>query len=232
MPSTSGFVQLHRSTTAGSSIQRTIYEYQGHHKGWTVKTRTNTNSTNPTPTKYCKENHIDPAQGDTYDQDTGTYTPFKKPTATAHKTKTGHVKQSTYAYLESDAKTTRKDIINIWEDVHKLFDPYAIVDMTPLPANTTAPTHPKGRPKVLNLTALLQQQNSPGWARELSGALAQAIPGDRGTHGNGEGKLPIYAGASPYTEASFFKGGGRLVVDTAAGSRYISLHYHDFYRVI
>lgn len=145
-----------------------------------------------------------------------------------HKTKKGKVKQSTKDWVKNAPKgTTAKDISKLWEQVKDIFDTYATNDNDPLPANTTAPTHKYGLPKKLNLTSLEQQYYN--FFHPFVEALDEL--GDRGVHNNDEGKLPIYAAASPYREYSYFKGGGRLVVDNTSRRRYISLHYSKFYRI-
>jgi hypothetical protein len=147
-----------------------------------------------------------------------------------HKTRKGNVKQSTLEWITDAPKgTTASEIIGMWESVKNIFDSFAVADTSPLPPGAAAPTHAHGRPPMMNLQTL--QGKYYNFFKPFVDALQPNILGDRGTHGNGENKLPIYPAPQPYGEYSYFKGGGRLVEDTQSGRRYISLHYSRFYRV-
>ncbi len=153
--------------------------------------------------------------------------PPKKP---PHLTKGGKMKQSTLNWIEScPSGTTAKEINSIWETIKNFLDKYATDDTDLLPPGSTAPTHAHGRPKRLDLQALEQEHYN--FFHPFVDALAPLLLGDRGGHGNEEGKLPIYAVGQHYQEFSYFKGGGRLVRDNTSGRDYISMHYSKFYRI-
>jgi hypothetical protein len=144
----------------------------------------------------------------------------------AHTTRRGRVKASSIDYLKALPKGSKPaDVIGIWEKHHSVLDEFADTDPDGLPPGTTG-----NLPDLLDLADLQGEYYVLG--KMLADAVAAVGPdASRGEHGNDEGKLPTYPGASPYEEFSFFKGGGRLVVDHTANRTYVSLHYSTFYRV-
>ena len=116
------------------------------------------------------------------------------------------------------------DVVNIWEVHKRMFDQFVVADTDGLPANTTG-----SLPMRLDLNALMDEYYVLG--KLLIDGLTTARNNNRGGHANEEGKLPVYAGVSPYQEFGYLKGGARLVIDTASTREYISLHYSTFYRV-
>lgn len=153
-----------------------------------------------------------------------------KPKKVAHTTRKGKIKESTLEYLKNLPKGTKPaDVIGIWEAHHSMLDEFAAPDGDALPANTAG-----SQPQRVDLAALQDEYYVLGTM--LNTAVADCGPGQsRGPHYNEEGKLPTYgsieADGAAYEEFSFFKGGGRLVVDSTSGRAYISLHYSTFYRI-
>ena len=143
----------------------------------------------------------------------------------AHTTKSGAIKKSSLEFLKNLPKNTKEaEVVGIWEKHHSMLDEFAAVDTDGLPPNTTGTL-----PKKVDLAAL--QANYYLLGKMLNDSLGTALNNSRGAHGNDEGKLPVYAGVTPYEEFGFMKGGGRLVVDHTSLRQYISLHYSTFYRV-